>query len=418
MLCGLLSAAPEVRTAPLDLETAIELALENNERPAVARAQAAQARASYAEAWSRLLPSISVSGTYRRRAFEVVREFDGTRATFQASNALASEGRFDMRILDAAAIPDIQAAALRSDAADAQAEDVTRRLAFDTAVAYYAALAFDNTEASAKQRVELAAATSSNAQSRFAAGLIARGEVNRTKLDLLEARVTYAEAVRARRQARIALGFLIGGEPRGTLEIPTPPPPIADPREHVRPDVEAARFFAAAAERAALAPWLTLVPAIDLAASLRATNEAGFQDTPFNWDIALTLSWTLYDGGLRYAQADLRAAEATAARLALETLVRSADTELASASTTLDATLAIVAAAERRARLADENRGETAARFGQGLATALEVTDAATAAFSAELGLGQARLDVAIAALALRLAAGAWPTASAPSASP
>ncbi|MEM7677353.1 MAG: TolC family protein, partial [Myxococcota bacterium] len=199
-ICGLGAPSP---TAPLDLSTALRLAQKVDERPAIARSQAAEARAAHRLAWSRLLPTLSVSGTYRRRAFEVVRQFEGQTATFQAFNALATEGRFDTRLFDASAIPDIQSTELIAEARDAQAEDQARQIAFQTAEAFYAALAADRTFAAAEQRLDLATTTSSDAQARFKAGLIARTEVDRTRLDEAEAQQSRAEAARLRRLARI-----------------------------------------------------------------------------------------------------------------------------------------------------------------------------------------------------------------------
>ncbi|MEL7239418.1 MAG: TolC family protein, partial [Planctomycetota bacterium] len=363
--------------------------------------------------WSRLLPTLSLSGTYRRRAFEVVRAFEGQTATFQAFNALATEGRVDTRLFDASAIPDIQATDLTAEAREAQAEDQARQIAFQTAEAFYAALAADRTLAAAQQRLTLATATSSDARARFDAGLVARTEVDRTRLDEAEARQSEAEAARARRLARVALGFLVGFEPTGRLMVPAPPASTLENRKYRRPDIEAARLLATAARRAAWGPWLSMIPALDLAASLRANNETGFQDQVFNWDIALTLTWVLYDGGQRYAQADARKAQTDAARLTLAALERTAEVERARAAADLSASMTVLEQAGTRARLAEELRTAVRERFNRGLASALEVTDAATRAFEANVALEQARFQTAQAALALRNAVGAWPTTDA-----
>lgn len=415
LLATQLTAGLPTRAEPLDLVTALELAAKQDERPAIARAMAEEARAQHRLAWARLLPTLELSGTYRRRAFEVVREFDGDTATFQALNALAAQGTLSTTLFDARQIPNVQATDLTAEARQKQAEEQARRLAFETAEAFYAALAADRTLDAASRRLDLAAATSSNAQDRFSAGLVAKSQVNRTRLDFAEARQTRAEAARARRLARLALGFLIGVEPTGPLSVPTTPrpsPPDDAPLD--RPDIVAARLLAEAAQRATWAPWLSLLPTLDLVAQLRATNETGFQGNTFNWDIALTLSWVLYDGGARYAEMDLTRARLEAARLEAAALERGADVEMARARADLEARLEILAQAEDRARLAEENRDEVAARFRRGLATALEGTDAATAAFEASVALEQARFAAAQAALAVRLAAGAWPTASSP----
>ena len=409
LVAVLIGAPPPTRTEPLDLETALALAAKNDERPAIARALAAQAQAEYELAWARLLPTIAISGTYRRRAFEVEVPQETRTAVIQASDALASEGRLSMRILDASAIPDIQAADLTTEARSENAKEVSRQLAFETAEAFYAALAADRTFEAAQRRVVLATATSSDAAARFEAGLAARSEINRTRLDEAEARQSLAEALRAQRLARIALGFLIGVEPRGSLTVPERPASIDDSQPILRPDIAAAQLLVASASRAVWAPWLSMIPTVDVIASLRATNETGFQDRIFNWDISVVATWVLYDGGQRYADADLRAAQLETARLNLAALERTANVDLARASSDLKASLTIVDQANTRAQLAEENRDEVAARFARGLASALEVTDAATSAFEAKVALEQARFEVARAALEVRSAQGAWP---------
>ncbi len=410
LLAAVFGAAPlPVRTEALDLKTALDLAAQNDERPALARARAAEAQAAYRQAWSRLLPTLSVSGTYRRRAFEVEVPQETRTAVIQANDALASEGRFSMRLVDASAIVDLQSADLTTEARSVEAHETDRRLAFETAEAFYAALAADRTFDAAQRRVALATTTSSDALARFDAGLAALRDVNRTRLDEAEARQSLAEAVRAQRLARITLGFLVGVEPKGALLVPKQSKSVSFAQPVSRPDIEAARILLASASRAAWGPWLSMIPTVDLVASLRATNETGFQDRIFNWDISVLATWVLYDGGARYAEAKRRAAQLETARLNLAALERTAHVELARAGADLNASLSILAQASTRAELAEENRDEVTARFARGLASALEVADAATSAFAAHVALEQARFEAASAALQVRNAGGAWP---------
>jgi multidrug efflux system outer membrane protein len=404
-------AALPARAEPLALEDAVSMALQTHESPAIALAEAEQARAQLRAAWSRVLPTVALSGTYRRRAFGVEANLNGTTATIQAKDALSAEASLETTLFDAAAIPEIQAAGLRARAQALSAEAVARRLAFETAEAFYAALAADRTVAAATRRRALAEAAADDAQARFTAGLVGTGEVNRTELDKAEAAQVEAEAIRAARLARLALGFLVGSTPTGPLVAPAVPSGAA---EAERPDLAAARLLLAAAERATWSPWLSMIPSLALDGSLRATNETGFQNRVFNWDVALTLTWVLFDGGARYAQVDLRNAQAEAARLASQALSRQAALEVERAAAELSASLTILEQAQRRARLAEDNRLEVEARFRQGLASALEETDAATAAFAASVALEQARFESAQAALAVAEAGGGWPTAARP----
>ncbi len=140
-----------------------------------------------------------------------------------------------------------------------------------------------------------------------------------------------------------------------------------------------------------------------------ATNESGF-NPPTNGNIAATLTWVLFDGGVRYAQAAARAAEAESAALTVSQFKRQVAFQVRTAATQLEAATAALADAEARAMLADENAKGVAIRFRSGLANAIEQVDAAEMSFEASTEVARQRLAVRRSQLALLEALGRWPS--------
>src|SRR6202011_2294140 len=78
-------------------------------------------------------------------------------------------------------------------------------------------------------------------------------------------------------------------------------------------------------------PLLRIVPTLGLQGQANATTNSG---TTGRWNdelVQATLSWTLYDAGVRYADKHSRDAQAEIADLTLQQLVRSVDAQVRSA---------------------------------------------------------------------------------------
>ncbi len=402
----------------LTLEGVLRRALADAESPRIAEARLEQAEAAVRMAWAALLPQLGVSGTYRRRAFEVSvpRELpDGRteRAVFQALDAFFGEARLSSTLFEARALPDIGAAEQDASAARAAVERSRFLLAHEVAEAYVGVLLAEGAWSAATRRLEVARLDASAAAERAGAGLSAQSEADRAELESVEAELAVAQAEEAARRARIALGLLAGSpisEP--LLPVQAEAPAAADLGEAAllaRPELKVARAEVAAAEDRALAPWLALAPTLTLDGLATATNETGFLGRVFNWNVALTLSWALYDGGRRYAEARSTAAGVDAARLELQFAERQVQSELEEARAGLDAATTERTLAARRAKVASRYESEIRARAARGLATAVEAADAAAVRFAAEVGAATADAMYARALIRLRRAAGSLP---------
>ena len=116
-----------------------------------------------------------------------------------------------------------------------------------------------------------------------------------------------------------------------------------------------------------------------------------------SWEVGVTASWTLWDGGRTAAEIQEADAAATAARARLDELDSLFALEIRQRSLDLDSARAALVAAGDGVRSAAEARRVVAERFALGVTTSIEVLDA-------QLALLQAELDRTRALAAIRLA--------------
>ncbi len=401
---------------PLTLERAVQLALARNEQPRIAAARVDRARAQVREAWASFLPSASVTGTYTRRAREVVGNFGGQQTVIQSKNALNGAATARLGLVDASAIPDLRSARTGLEASRVEAGEVRRQLAFQVADVYLQILAAQTVHEAAVRSAELARATVADASARLSAGLGNKNDVTRAELTVATADLSVTQAANTIRSLRLTLQYLIAAPVNGELAAPQLPEPRvatddADRSAARRPDVHALELRAHAADQADDAPLLGLVPSVDLIGTYSATNESGFSGHNTNWNVALTLTWNLYDGGFRYAQAHALEADTRAARLQAQALTRQVKQEVAQAALDMQTAEQALHQAEVRARVATQNADEVRERFAHGLATSLDVTDGIVQEFEAQAALAQQRLARQQAGLSYVRATGGWPVA-------
>jgi len=430
LVCALLAATslalPAVALgagtpAPLTLAEAIALARAGSETPAVAAARIEHAEAVRRQAISALVPSLTLSGTYTRRAREVTRTVDDETVTVQALDALSGQAVVETTLFDLRALPLIRSASRSLEAQRLESAELERALAFDVADTFYAVLSAERLRDAAERRVRVAEATVEEARLRLEAGLANRNDLTRADLERATARLEATRSAQDVESARLALAFLIASPVDRPLAEPEPLPAVAEERAALVSRAQSARReLAALAERAeaarqsALAPRLGLVPTLDLRGLYRTTNEAGLSGNDEDWNVGVTLTWELFDGGAREALADQRLAEAREADLALAVERRRVALEVEQAATVLASADAALSQAETRLEAARQNAEEVRERYRAGLASALEQADAQVSEFEAEAELARQGFLRAVARLALERATGGEPLAASP----
>lgn len=412
-------SAPDAadENAPLTLRTALDLAAARHETTGIATARIAQATALRQQAIAQLVPSLLLTGTYTRRSREVTRVVGGEEITVQALNAENGTAVFDSTLFDARAIPGIRAANRSLAAVRLASAELERGLAFDVATSFFAALSAERLRGAASRRVEVAEANTRETRARLDAGLAARNELTRAELELATARLARTQGENLVRTTRLALGDLIAGdEAERPLATPTPlPVERRDPAALVALATEAnaalrsAGERAAAARLAALTPKLGYVPTLAARGTYRSTNEAGLSGTAHDWNVALVLSWSLWDGGDNLALAKQLEAQWQEAELDLTRQRRRLAHDVERALADLATAAAALEQASVVADVARQNAEEVHERYRQGLATALEQADALVAQFEADSDLARQGFAHAQARLALSRAIGEWP---------
>jgi len=405
--------------APLSLDEAIGSALARNEIPAIAAARLERAAALRRQAVAALVPRLTITGNYTRRAREVTREINGDEVTVQAIDALSGQAVAQSTLFDLRALPLLRAANRGVEAQERESSELERALAHDTAAGFLLVLGAEQLREAAGERVRVAAQTLDEAKLRVEAGLAGRNDATRAELELATARLAETTAANDVETTRQSLGFLIGDDVAAR--------PLVEPREIGLPDGTvdelAAKAIATRADLAALAsraeqarqlakaPRYGVLPRFDARGIYSATNETGLSGHERDWNASLLLTWELFDGGNRSAVAAQRDAEAAEAEQTLAQSRRGVALEVARASSALATAEAGLEQAEARLAAARENALEIRERYSNGLATALERADAAVEQFEAEAELVRQRYSRSLSKLALSRAIGLWPDA-------
>ena len=183
LLLVLATSAALAQDAALTLETAVRMALARNERALAADAEVKAAEARVMRARSFFMPSLTATGTYTRRPFEVSRKVGDTNIVIQSYNAIAGVAQVNLTLFDSDSIPTLrQATASRSAQRFASAES-RRQLSFEVSDAFLATLGTDQVLEASKNRFAYAGQSLEAAKARYAAGLVSVNDVTRAELE-------------------------------------------------------------------------------------------------------------------------------------------------------------------------------------------------------------------------------------------
>ncbi len=401
---------------PFTLDQAIGMSLDANEVPKQATQRVLRAEAELREAYGRLLPSFSLIGVYRRNPQEVVRNVGGTDTVIQSKNAFTGRAVAEVEIFNGQAIPLIRGAGRQEDAVSHGALETRRQLAYRVAEAYLAMLAATQFVEAAEQRVEYARKILAEAQARAGAGLAAKTDVSRARVESASADLALTEAKNTLVRTSLALQYLIVSPLPGPLTAPTDQLVAFDRNEDLltealqqRSDLKSLSYSAEAARLRAQAPWWRYAPSLRAQGVYDVTNQEGLSGDADDWFAALTATWVLYDGGVAAAQARQFGADAEIISLEVNQLRRSIGVEIENALADMATAESGVNQAGAAVEATETYRDEVTQRYGVGLASGLEQADANLAAFEARAALVRRQLDWWLAQLSLRNALGQVP---------
>jgi outer membrane protein TolC len=406
----------------LTLEKAIQLALSRNERAIQATEQVTAAQARVLKARAYFMPTMSATGTYTRRPFEVTRIIGNQLFIVQNYNALSAAARFSMTLFNSSNIPTLRQADLDKNAEENAAVDSKRTLAFDVSNAFLATLSVDQVMEASKHRFEYAKQALEAARARFAAGLVSGNDVTRAELEYATAEMGMTQVKGQVETTWLQLSYLLADESTLQKKLQTPEfllkaasenslavEPLIAEAQNRRPDLNSLRWRARAQHALILEPSLRYLPSLSFNGQYSYTNEAGLTGKNFNWNVGLTLSWSIFDGLTRNADYQERRSLAYSADLDVKAAERKVDVDVRGALVTVNNSRASLKLATIAQGVAKKNATETAELYRQGLSQALQVADANVRLFEAEVGLVNARYNLGIAYLNLETALGLDP---------
>ncbi|QSQ25901.1 TolC family protein [Pyxidicoccus parkwayensis] len=411
--------------APMTLERAVSLAAERNESALAAqqRSEAAQARVARARAF--FFPELTATGTYTRRSNQSTRDVGGQQVVLQRYNAFGANIVARVTLFDARGFPLYRAAKLEGEASKLDSVEARRQVGFEAANAFLTSLADQQVFQAAEQRLAFARQSLEDAKARAQAGLASTNDVTRAEVEVATAEVQLTSARNSAQTSRLELGYLLVEPVDGALSPPdtllsdaarplTAQEPVVQGATERRPDILSARLRVQSLEANAQEPLARLFPALGASYTYRLTNEAGLTGRTGDGFFSVDLTWSLFDGGERYAERRERVALAKAAKLEEQASTRRVDVDIQRARVGLENAQAALAQSDLAVRAAKQNAEEQGILYRQGLSTALTVADAAVSLFEAEVAHAQSRYALGVALLGLRAAVGLDPLGKEP----
>ncbi len=416
------SVVAPARADDMRIEDAVSLALTKNERAKISDLNVVVAEAAVLKARTAFFPTVAVNGSYTQRPDDVVAQPTPPAPQKNSYTALSSV-TVTQPLLNASAFPLYAQSKRLLDGQVAQTVDDKRLLAFDATRAFFAALSADAVVSAATTRLDTAQKNFADTQARVEAKLVSTNDATRAAIDLANAVHEVEDDKGIAQVAYVALAFTINAPVPTKLAIPTAildagraNVPLLDGLLQTaiahRPDLASKRYLAVGAHDFAEEPMLRLVPTLGLSGTFQLSTDPTIPNNhPFynNESLAVTLTWPLFDAGVRYADKRSRDALASIADLTVDALVRSVDEQVRAAFYTLKASQASLVAAQQARDAAKQSAAETEVLYKQNLAKAIELVDANDSRFLADVSYATAEYAVALAYLSLRQAIGLDP---------
>jgi outer membrane protein TolC len=397
---------------PLRLDDAVRLALTRNERAKVADLNVVVADANVEKARAAFLPVLTAQGQDVQHAYDAT---DRNPNNIGQANLTVTQS-----ILNLPAFPLYAQQRRLADAARAQSVEDKRSLAFSAATAFFAVLNAQDVLKAAQRQQDNAKANLADTQARAEAQLTSSNDVTRAHVDMASSAREVEIDRGALDNAFVQLAFMINAPVPSAVDPPVatlasaakavgPVDPLVRFALDHRPDLLVAKNQAVAAHDFAGEPLLRLAPTLNVQGQASATTNSA---TTGRWNdetVQATLTWTLYDQGVRYADKHARDAQASIADLNLQALARNVDAQVRGTAAVLAAAQAAFRVAQDAQVAAQQSVEETAILYRQGLAKAIELVDANDQRFSAEINYASAEFAMAQAYLSLRQAVGLDP---------
>lgn len=388
---------------PLRIEDAVRAALAANERSLKAPLRVEAAEGSLDRARASFLPNIVL----------------GAQASLLPKTGATSTLSATQTIVTPSAFPLYQQAKHSLYAEKWGAQQDLRLLGFDTAKAFVGTMATERVLEAAERRLSTAKANLEYAEARAAAQLASTNDVTRAQVAIASAQASVAQATGNVQKAYITLSFIVGKPVAPGLASPDAiiksalayKPTEQDIQAAIdrRFDVKSAHERVEAARAFAEEPLYRMAPTLSVTGALKYDFDPIGANKAFDQSVTFNLTWPLFDGGARYGDRKSRLAQAKSVELDEGLLKRAVEADVRTALASLEAARKAVAISDTAVAAAQKSLDETQILYQQGLAKAIELTNANLERFDAEITRESAKVTMNQAYLDLRLALGYGP---------
>jgi len=410
LLWGLATAAAGSQQYTLDELYA--LALERAERVQSAREDLTVARTQREVAKSVLIPKFSAIGSYRHYSAKEVSGDALLQPSWTGNYGLRLDQGFTLNgkeLIGLHLADDNIAQKTHTLAA------VTEAYLFEVATAYYNLARAEMGVRIAEANTRRLTTSRDSVKMRLEVETVTRTDLLRTEAELSSARAEQVRVENERKVARAGLARLVDLPATLAIVVPEIDPEASAVPEELDSDALRREALANRSELAAAQAALGMSdkqvklarsdfwPSVDLeAAAMRFEQDpAGERVLEDSTWVGASLTWMIYDGGLRRA----RIAEARAvnrqAELAYQDLARSIDLEVEQAYRLFSTQQNTLSALKDQLQFAEENYAAVTKQFDNGLANSVDVVDANTLLVTAQqqlvdavLGLTWTRLGI------------------------
>jgi outer membrane protein TolC len=334
--------------------------------------------------------------------FEKYREW-----TFLPEDVYSVSTFLTLPLLNMSSVARYQAVQSQAKAATFQSQAWENEFLYSVTSAYYAAMGAKKVTAITAENVEVAEAHLKSAKARHQAGELPKLPFLRAEIELEKARQEQRKAANGYDSAREALAVLMGRDTGFEVAeaVPPPFPPDMNPADgridaqrmcdeamRNRPEIAALEMQVKAAEKTRQEVYYRFIPTLQASGAFYYTNLMDIVDQNYQWLVTLGANWTLYDGGVRYA--DMRERKSTLAEASMNLAAQRANVrgQARQAAIEADSCSANMASARRQVELAVESQRVASINFQQGLVTPMEVTDANATLAGARLNLAREEL--------------------------
>jgi len=406
VLAFALAAAPEAAPAleKVGFQEAVRRALARNTSAVVSAEDVRRTEGILGEVRSGALPFLGLTGTYTR--------LDSDRLTASGAVFAPKDQRYGTALLSVPLLAPSRWAqwAHASQAVDASAAndaDVRRSVAVTAARAYLTVIAQRRAVSVSETARDTAKAHYDYAHARRKGGVGNALDELRAEQEMAASEVQLQAAYLGLARGREALGQIAGedrpldaAEEPGLAELPSEAQALAE-SEALRADVKAAQARSYVARRTSSDGWTDWMPTVFGTFQGFAQSPAVAPSVKDGWQAQLVVSFPLFEGGLRPAQAKERDAIAKEAEAQVGGIVRQAHSDVRTAFESLKRSRVAFDAARRGSDSARSALDLASQAYKAGAVDNLAVTDAEqrsrTADFStviAEDAVRQALLDL------------------------